>query len=489
MGSVLFLPALLFAQSPGAQSLELPAIFGDHMVLQSGMEPPVWGRAKPLSKIVVQLNQQQRVFIADTNGAWNGRLPELVPGKTYRLIISSGKEKLIYDDVLSGDVFYAGGQSNMQYSLKEMSPGNVTAASATNNKIRLFTVPRDIAYRPRFDINKKATENELEGKWQICSPETAADFSAVAYFFAQRIQQTQNIPVGIINVSWGGTPVEAHTSLEGNRELPYNSDLLKEIGSKTERDSLTIDKKKAVPQLPASVFNAMIHPLIPYGLKGFLWYQGEQNWNTPFRYRYQFATFINDLRIRWKQGYLPFYFVQLPNIGKKSTNPSTEDFLSVLRESQLQALRLPNTGMVVGADIGDGDLHPKDKKPFGERLAALALRHIYKNSITSEGPLLNNVRIVGDTVVLSFDYAASGLLFKGDTAKGFAIASADKKFYWAQATIREGKVWVHSAEVKNPKAVRYGWGENPDVSLFNKEGWPASPFRTDDWTLREDGRW
>jgi sialate O-acetylesterase len=271
--------------------------------------------------------------------------------------------------------------------------------------------------------------------------------------------------------------------------LGFYGDVLKDIESKNSSDSLTIDKKSAVPQLPASVFNAMIHPLIPFALKGFLWYQGEQNWNTPYRYRYQLPAFINDLRIRWRQGYLPFYFVQLPNSGKKPVNPTVEDFWSVLRESQMLALRVPNTGMVVSIDIGDGDLHPKNKKPFGERLAALALHHIYKNNITSEGPLLNEVRVNGDTIVVSFHHTGMGLVFNSDSAKGFAIAGDDRRFYWANASISNNTVKVYSPWVKNPKAVRYAWGENPDFSLFNREGWPASPFRTDDWQLREDGRW
>jgi sialate O-acetylesterase len=459
------------------------------MVLQTGMEPPVWGKAGPFEKVTVSLDQQKRTFYADSTGNWQGRLPAPLPGKIYTLVVSTAKEQLTFADVIGGDVFYAGGQSNMQYSLAQTSGGEEEITAAYNNQIRLFTVPRDISYKPRFDINKKAAESSLEGGWQLCSPQTVADFSAVAFFFARNIQQTQKIPVGIINVTWGGTPIEAHMSMEGNRQLEYFTELLNELATKSAIDSLIIDKKKAVPQLPASVFNAMIHPLVPYGLKGFLWYQGEQNWNTPFRYRYQFASFINDLRIRWQQGFLPFYFVQLPNMGKPPVNPSGEDFWSVLRESQLHALRLPNTGMVVSVDIGDGDLHPKDKKPFGNRLAALALHHIYHHKQVSEGPLLKEARTIEDTVVLSFDYAETGLLFKGDTAKGFAVAGPDKKFYWAQASIRANKVFVYSSQVKNPKAVRYGWGENPASSLFNNAGWPASPFRTDDWPLREDGKW
>ncbi len=484
---------LLFLWSIGhagtCQQLRLPAIFGEHMVLQSGMEPPIWGKAKPLAPVTVSFDRQRRTFYASSDGKWQGRLPEPAPGEVYTLIISSAGEKITYTDVIGGDVFYAGGQSNMQYSLQESTNGKDALATAANQQIRLFTVPRDVAYRPRFDINRNAAESSQEGEWQLCSPQTAVGFSAVAYFFVQGIQQATNRPVGIINVSWGGTPIEAHTSGEGNGQLAYFSEQLAYFAARATTDSLTIDKKKAVPQWPSSVFNAMVHPLIPFGLKGFLWYQGEQNWNMPFRYRHQLVTFINDLRIRWQQGYLPFYFVQLSNMGKKPANASAEDFWSILRESQAQALQLPNTGMVVSVDIGDGDLHPKNKKPFGDRLAALALHHIYRRNTVGEGPMLKETRIVGDTIVLAFGGANGGLSFKNDTATGFAIAGPDKKFYWAEASIRADQVLVYSPQVKNAKAVRYGWGENPVVSLYNGAGWPASPFRTDDWPVREDGKW
>jgi sialate O-acetylesterase len=181
-----------------AQSLALPAIFGSHMVLQTGLEPPIWGKAKPSSQVVVDFNRQRRIFLSDSNGTWHGRLPEPLPRAIYNLTVSNAGDKISLVDIVGGDVYYAGGQSNMQYSLGETPTGKETIAAAAENRIRLFTVPRDIAYKPRIDINKKAAENVLEGSWQLCSPQTVKDFSAVAYFFASRIVQAQNIPVGII---------------------------------------------------------------------------------------------------------------------------------------------------------------------------------------------------------------------------------------------------------------------------------------------------
>jgi sialate O-acetylesterase len=370
----------------------------------------------------------------------------------------------------------------------QITGGEEEIATANEKQIRLFTMPRDISYRPRFDVNQNAKENAFEGVWTVASPESVKDFSAVAYCFAKKIVHDEKVPVGIINVTWGGTPIEAHMSREANDALPYYAEALNEIAAKQSTDSLIIDKRKATPQLPATVFNAMINPVVPFGLKGFLWYQGEHNWNNPYKYREQFVTFINDLRIRWQQGYLPFYFVQLPNTGRKPVNPG-EDFWSVLRESQCIALKLPNTAMLVSLDIGDGDLHPKNKKAFGERLALMAEKNIYGKGIVAEGPSLVGYAVVRDTIEVSFDNAGSGLELKNDTAKVLSIAGSDRKFYWANGIIKNNKLLVYSSKVKNPQAVRYAWGENPSVNLFNKEGFPAAPFRTDTWQLKEDGKW
>ncbi len=479
----------LRALSLNAQELALPSIFGDHMVLQRGMEPPIWGLAKPNTTVTVIVNTIKRTFRSNEKGNWNGRLPEPEAGKSYSITVTNNNRKIVFRDAIGGDVFYAGGQSNMQYNLKESTFGNEAISTAANNSIRLFTVPRDIAYQPRFDINKKANDEPTDGMWLVSDTATVKNFSAVAYFFARKVNAEAKVPIGIINVTWGGTPIEAHMSEAANRSLPYCSEALDMMKAKGDADSLVIDKKKATPQLPSSLYNAMIHPLIPFGLKGFLWYQGEHNWNNPFRYRDQFISFINDLRVQWKCGYLPFYFIQLPNFGKKPTNPNVEDFWSVLRESQSIALRLPNTGMVVSADIGDGDLHPKNKLLFGERLAALALKNIYQRDVRSPVPFVKQVAIIHDTVEITLGDLSSGLQFKTDSIKGLAIAGADKKFHWANAILRHDKLLVFSPAVSHPHAVRYGWGENPALSLFTKDGWPVPPFRTDNWMLRDDGRW
>lgn len=204
--SLLFILACLVLSLPLlAQRLALPALFSDHMVLQCGMEPPVWGTAKPNTSVVITFNGERRMFLADSKGAWMGRLPEPIAGKTYTLLLTNGADKIILQDVIGGDVYYAGGQSNMQYTLTEMPTGKEAIATSANKAIRLFTVPRDISYKPRFDVNKKAGDLPTDGTWLLCAPEAVKDFSAVAYFFARRINKEVGVPVGIINVTWGGT--------------------------------------------------------------------------------------------------------------------------------------------------------------------------------------------------------------------------------------------------------------------------------------------
>jgi sialate O-acetylesterase len=473
-----------------AQNLLIPAIFSDNMILQREMRPPIWGKAKPGAEVKIKIGSLQLTTKANVKGDWMEYLPDPKLGTEYTLEVSSGSEKIVFKNIIVGDVYYAGGQSNMAYDLERMIGGEEAVKNANYKNIRLFTVPRTVTYKPQFDINKvKNKEHISHGKWALCTPENAKNFSAVAYSFAKKIHIEENIPVGIINVTWGGTFVETHTSMEANKSLPYNKQGIADVESKTDKDTVPLIPSKETPQQPAVIFNAMINPLIPYGLKGFIWYQAEHNWPNPFRYREQFKTFIIDMRLRWKQGNLPFYFVQLPGFGKRQTAP-LEDLWSTLRESQEAALALPNTAMVVTLDLGDEDVHPKNKKPMGERLAMVAQKNLYgKKDIVVGGPIFKSYRVNRDTVELTFDNIGSGLIFRNDSVKGFSIAGLDKKFVWADAKIKGNKVFVFSPKVTCPQSVRYAWGEIPLFSLFNKEGYPSSLFRTDDWEIRRDGLW
>lgn len=481
---------IAFVQSISiGQTLVIPAIFSDNMILQRQMRPPIWGKAKPGAEVKIKMGMEQLKTHANTRGEWMEYLPEPKLGNEYSIEISSGSEQKTFKNVIAGDVYYAGGQSNMQYALSEMTGGEEEVKNANFKNIRLFTVPRTVSYTPRYDLSNSHVEHPSHRKWVPCTSENAKKFSAVAYSFAKKIYTEEKVPVGIINVTWGGTYIESHTSLEANKSLPYNEQGIAEVESKTEKDTVPINYAKETPRHPAVIFNAMINPLIPYGIKGFIWYQGEHNWAYPFRYREQFKTFITDLRQRWKQGYLPFYFVQVPGFGDRRSAPM-EDFWSTLRESQANALGLPSTAMVVTLDLGDADLHPKNKKPMGERLAMFAQKNLYgKKNLIVGGPVYKSYSVNRDTVEITFDNVGLGLVLKDDTVKGFSIAGLDKKFYWAEAKIKGNKVFVYSKKVSCPQSVRYAWGENPHFSLFNREEFPSSSFRTDDWEIRRDGTW
>jgi len=484
---ILGILGLFLITTLNAQNLSLPKIFDNNMMLQRDQPCAIWGKSLPNALVDIKIGHSTTSCRANEKGNWKTYLSPLSSGLNYHMKIVSVNQSVEFRNIAVGDVYYAGGQSNMQFGLLRSENGKEDVAKAGNKNIRIFTVSHQISYRPLDDIIASSDSKPLENNWQECNPETVKEFSAVAYYFARKIQSEVGVPVGIINVSWGGTPIEAHMSYEANRQLPYHRagaiELENNSSAKTKADFT-----KQPPQEPSSVFNSMISPIIPYSISGFLWYQGEQNWNYPYRYREQLVTFINDMRIRWGQGYLPFYLVQIHNMGKIPVQPM-EDFWSVLRESQTLALNLSQTGMVVTVDVGDGDLHPKDKKSVGERLALLAEKNIYQKNISCEGPVFESFKTKNDTIELTFKPNGSGLTFRTDSLKGFAIANESKQFKWAKSKISGNKVLLFATGVDHPVAARYGWGENPVCTLCNIEGLPASPFRTDHWVVRSDGTW
>lgn len=479
---------VFFSSILNAQNLSLPKIFGDNMMLQRNQPCSIWGKSAPNARVVVKIGKVKVNCNADEKGDWKTVLSPLSAGVNYEMKIGSSGQTIRFKNIAVGDVYYAGGQSNMQYGLKDALNSADDLAKANNKNIRLFTAGHQESSTPQWDFVDAPNNEPMDNHWQECNPETVKDFSAVAYYFARKIQSEVGVPVGIINVSWGGTPIQAHSSYEANKALPYFRERAVDLEKDTTKVSSSMKSNKQPPQEPASLFNSMIYPLIPYTITGFLWYQGEHNWNFPYRYREQLVTFINDMRIRWKQAYLPFYIVQAHNMGKIPVEPM-EDFWSVLRESQSLALNLPQTGLVVTVDVGDGDLHPTDKKSVGERLALLAQKNIYQMNVSCSGPVLEKFEIKNDTLVLTFNSNGTGLAFRTDALKGFAIADESKQFKWATAQISGNKVLLCAAGVKQPVAVRYGWGENPICTLCNTEGLPASPFRTDNWSVKTDGSW
>jgi len=447
--------------------VRLPKIFGNHMVVQQQMPVKVWGWAEPGERVEVSLAGQTRAASADASGKWLVTLEPLPAGGPHKLIVQANN-RIELEDVLVGEVWIGSGQSNMQWPVRRSMNAEEEIANARWPKIRLFTVARRIAETPQEDC---------EGEWLICSPETVGEFSAVLYFFGRKLHQELGVPVGLINSSWGGTVAEAWTSreaLEGDEDFRP----ILERGAK-------FDPK--IPNQPAVLFNGMIHPLLNFAIRGVVWYQGESNCARAEQYQKLFPTLIQDWRKRWGLGDFPFYFVQLAPFRYRNADPRNA---AELREAQRLTLRLPNTGMVVTTDIGDvNDIHPTNKQEVGRRLALWALAKTYgKTDLVYSGPLYREAKIEGNKIRIFFDHVDGGLVVKGEELTHFQIAGADGEFKPAKAVIDGETVVVWNEEVANPVAVRFGWSDDAEPNLFNAAGLPASPFRTDNFPLVTAGR-
>lgn len=637
-----FLKSVSFAQ------ISLPKMFGNNMVLQRGISIPIWGSAATNAIIVAQLGKEQTITQADGTGKWQLHFKKLPAGGPYILNISEqGKpdSKLELNNILIGDVWVASGQSNMEWQVSQAKDAKTEIANADYPKIRFLSVEHDIKLAPQADIKTKG--------WKLCDTNTIKDFSAVAYFFARKIHQDENVPIGIIQSTWGGTPIQSWTSKEmlqssfitknavlandtlsshdflkdsadlnrfweivlypqnnadkiipltgyddaswnsvempkvrkdfgignyegimwlrkkmvlpesftakdltlslGHPEMNYSlyfngTEICKTVWNANINHSYTIPKnlvkngenvvtlrmamlwgggglnapaedifitdgsakipltgkwrysiaiEPAIPKIhnyqnySTVLFNAMINPLIPYGIRGFIWYQGEANDSDAYNYRKMFPMMITDWRQRWQGGNLPFLFVQLAGFKKRAAYP-TESEWAELREAQAMTLSQPNTAMACAIDVGDADnIHPTNKQEVGRRLALGAEKLVYNSHIISSGPLYKNYKVEGSRIRIKFTNTGSGLITKDRKAvAGFSIAGADKQFYWAEGVIDGDEIVVYSDKVHQPIAVRYAWADNPECNLINKENLPAIPFRTDAWkgiTQKETG--
>lgn len=625
----------LFAQ------VRLPRIFGDNMVLQREHPIAVWGWSSPGEKITVQLDKQSKKVTAGRDGKWKVSMDAMPAGGPFQLTVK-GKNTVSLSNILIGEVWICSGQSNMAWSVRNSNDPETEISHANYPQIRHFKVPNTIAAEPQEDIGDAA--------WKICAPETVGDFTAVGYFFARDLMKEINVPIGLINTSWGGTHVETWISKEAFKESDEFSTMIASMGRinldsiRMKNDDAIVKRieglqgplseakndlkrwkessyddtswpKMKVPgfwerqgpgnidgviwfrksfvvshedagkeanlslgliddadetfvngtrvgsesgsaprrsyslpagllkegtnviavriddragnggfygepsdvrislvkkdlslagewkyqvesvlktnadvspnQLPTLLYNAMISPLIPFTIRGALWYQGESNVRRAYQYRTAFPLMISDWRKRWGQGDFPFYFVQLATFDYAKGNSNAGSAWAELREAQTATLGLPNTGMVVTTDIGNPlDIHPRNKQEVGRRLAAVALHDLFSKEIVSRGPVYSSMKKDGSKAILSFTDTGSGLMIKDKYGylKGFEIAGADRKFYYARAHIEGDKVVVYHEDVRDPAAVRYGWADDAgDCNLFNKEGFPAGPFRTDQW--------
>lgn len=624
--------------------VHLSKMFADHMVLQRNQQIPVWGWSIPNDRIEITLNSQSKITEADGTGKWMVKLNPETAGGPYEMKIS-GKNTISITDVMIGDVWVCSGQSNMEWPVKSSLNAMDEIKAAKNFKIRQFLVGRDVESIPKDKLK--------EGNWSVCSPESAGNFTAVGYFFAKNLQEELDVPIGLINTTWGGTNIETWISrnafeedeefksmisgmpnmdiesilepkmskvatqiekiqnypiIDEKRddyaELEYDdtawpsinapelwesqqlenfdgtvwyrksielteNDVLNEavlelskiddidityvngykVGSMQRHDldriyqvpSTVLQKGKNViairitdnrggggiygdeskmrlklnnrdvilsglwkfrvtavqssvspNEYPSLLFNAMIHPLIPFAIKGVIWYQGEANVNRASQYKKAFPLMISDWRNQWGQGEFPFYFVQLSSFNDLNGNPIDGSMWAELREAQTYTLEnVDHAGMAVTTDIGNAnDIHPRNKQDVGKRLAAIALKNDYHRDIIASGPKFKSMSIHKDKVILTFENINDGLMTpdKYGYVKGFSIAGKDKKFYYAKASVKDDTVVVHHDSVTDPVAVRYGWSDDAgDANLYNENGFPAIPFRTDSWKTLTEG--
>jgi len=454
-------------------------LFADNMVLQCDMECPVWGKAAPGEEVTVSLDTGSAKATADSSGKWLAKLPKHGGGIGFKLTVQ-GNNKVEFKNVAYGEVWICSGQSNMEWTVNQAYDADKAKATAKNPMIRLMTVKKRTAVKPIDD----QTDLGHFVPWAECSAETAAGFSAVAYHFGSSLQKALNKPIGLIQTSWGGTPAQAWTSLEALNAIPE----LKYYGESHTKAAAQFeqDKKNVGQNTPSALYNAMIHPLLPVAMRGAIWYQGEANSGKAFEYRTLFPAMISDWRSKFGQEF-PFYAVQLaPWIAGDPNGVAYAE----LRDAQLHTTqKLKNVGLAVITDVGDlFDIHPREKAVVGARLAKAALANTYGQKTVGSGPTFKGVKFDGDKAILSFENIGAGLAARtgprdfGNVAPlaGFTVSGGDGYFYPAKAKIDGETVVVSCEKVAKPTAVRFGWCNYPVVNLFNKDGLPASPFRTDD---------
>lgn len=487
--------ALLFATASAQAEVKLHALFTDGAVLQRELPVPVWGTAGDGEKVTVSI-AGQTASTTTKDGKWEVKLKPLQAGGPHVLTVE-GANKLEVKDVLVGEVWLCSGQSNMAFTVSRGENADAVAAASENAKIRFFKVPGNPQDAPQSDV---------KAKWEPCNPQTTPGFSAVGYFFGRDLQKALGVPVGLINSSVGGTPAQAWTSkavLEslpaGKKHLDAQAAAEKGRAEAEAKHKVAVEewRKKAAEaraakqtpprpprgpgflgsKRPACLYNGMIAPLVPYAMRGAIWYQGEANASDPGNYHELLPAMIKNWRADFNPD-LTFLIVQLAPYDR----PAPEAW-AFFRDAQRQiALHTPKTGIAVIPDAGDPtDIHPKKKEPAGQRLALQALAKTYGKDIVASGPDFKSAAFAKGKATLTFAQVGGGLVAKDGALTGFTIAGADQKFVPASAKIVKDKIEVSSSDVPEPKAVRYAWKNMPDGNLWNQAGLPASPFRTDDW--------
>jgi sialate O-acetylesterase len=495
---------LLSMAAAGASlaDVKLPAVFSDNMVLQRGQPVPIWGWADAGEKVTVSFGGQSKEATADEDGEWSVRLGALEASAEPASLKVTGNNAIALNNVLVGEVWIGSGQSNMQMSVRDSSDAKKEETAANHPNIRLFQIPVK---------HSTTAQSDVEAKWDLCTPERIPSFSAVLYFFGRELHGELDVPIGLIESAWGGTRVEPWTPLNGFAQVPAIRDIYDAASSRipgtTQYAEVTdayvtalgewlpkareqLKKNEAISEVPSppnplprghqtpiTIYNSMIHPIIPFGIKGAIWYQGESNNGEGMLYYEKKKALIGGWRELWAQGDFPFYFAQ---IAPYNYDDQRAGQLPELWEGQEACLQITNTGMAVLTDIANiKDIHPKNKQDVGKRLALWALAKDYGKDVVYSGPLYRDHQLEGGKIVVRFAHASGGLASRdGKELSHFEIAAADGKFVPAKAAVRGGSVIISSADVSEPTQARFAWSQLAEPNLINKAGLPASPFRT-----------
>lgn len=454
--------------------IKLPALFSDNMMLQQKSKAPMWGWTDPNATLMVKTSWDAKIYQvkADEQGKWKTELQTPIAGGPFSIQLTQGKEIVLVKNILIGEVWLCSGQSNMEMPLKgfqgqPVKNGNETIVRSTNATIRFITIPRATVLEPLDDF---------QGKWESAAPKTTSNFSATAWYFGSLLQEVLQVPVGLIQVSYGGSSMEAW----------MNKEMLKDFTTAT-IPTTKAELVKDPNRIPTTLFNGMLSPVIGYGIKGCIWYQGESNYERPAEYTALMKKMVSSWRALWKQGDFPFYYAQIAPFNYAQFHPkdNVEQYNSAyLREAQLKASKeIPNSGMAVLMDVGeDNNIHPVDKEKGGNRLAYLALAKTYGiEGFEFESPKYKSMEIKEGTVTISFDDAPNGLTSFGKEVTGFEVAGEDKLFYPAKTVVRRKSIVVTSDKVAKPVAVRYLFKDFVIAELFSAGGLPVSSFRTDEW--------
>ncbi len=455
---------LICAQNGLAQEVttKLPSFLSDHMVLQRDVANRIWGWDKPGTEVTIHTANRTTRTTADAGGRWSIWLPPMQAGGPIEIAIQ-GTTEIKLTDILFGDVWVCSGQSNMEWSVRESANAEQEITAGNFPQIRHCKIDHVPSDKPQSDVASSG--------WKVASSETVGEFTAAGYFFAKNLQQELNVPIGLIGANWGGTRIEPWTPPEGFQQVSA----LKEITDKLAEYPTKNDKGEIDPQSPLAIYNGMVHPLLPYAIKGVIWYQGEANVGDGMLYFEKMKALIGGWRDVWNQPELPFYFVQLAPYRYDPPQALPE-----IWQAQLAALSIPNTGMIVTTDIGNvTDIHPANKQEVGRRLALWALVETYdRTQFTSSGPLFRSARAEGASLRLLFDYVGGGMTTRdGESPTGFEVAGADGQFVAAEAKIDRNSLIVRSAQVAAPTHVRFAWNQEANPNLINQAGLPAVPFR------------